>query len=221
MNTGKSNPELKEYAITSNEEISPDVHLISVKRDFDFVAGQVVKLALDFESPPRIYSLCSGNKDTQASVLFNVKSDGNLTPRMAALRPGEKILISPPYGSFSGDTAPAWLIASGTGIAPYYSMLQSGLAQNKKLIHGVRNLNQFYFQDELENLLKDDYIRCCSRESAPGIFSGRITSYLETMESLPDVKYYLCGNALMVVEARDILISRGISFSNIISEIYF
>lgn len=37
----------------------------------------------------------------------------------------------------------------------------------------------------------------------------------------PALKYYLCGSADMVVEARDILISKGIPFGNIISEIYF
>jgi len=36
-----------------------------------------------------------------------------------------------------------------------------------------------------------------------------------------DIKYYLCGKALMVVETRDILIERGVPFSNILSEIYF
>jgi ferredoxin--NADP+ reductase len=35
------------------------------------------------------------------------------------------------------------------------------------------------------------------------------------------VNYYLCGKALMVVEVRDLLISRGIPFENILSEIYF
>ena len=68
----------------------------------------------------------------------------------------------------------------------------------------------------------DNYIRCCSAESDHGVYSGRVTDYLEEQASLdPDLKYYLCGSAEMGVEARDILISKGIPFHHIISEIYF
>jgi ferredoxin/flavodoxin---NADP+ reductase len=221
MTAATGTSELKEFRVTSNIEISPEVYVISVKRDFDFTPGQVVKLALDRESPPRIYSLCSGNKDVDVSILFNVKEKGSLTPRLAKRRPGDKILMSAPYGSFTDDSSPAWWISSGTGIAPYYSMLRSGLGMNKKLIHGVRFLNQFYFQDELSLKMGSNYIRCCTRESANGVFNWRITKYIEQFENLPDLKYFLCGNALMVVEVRDILIARGIPFENIVAEIYF
>ncbi len=221
MSAATGTTELKEYRVTSNIEISPEVYVISVKRDFEFTPGQVVKLALDGESPPRIYSLCSGNQDSNASILFNIKEKGSLTPRLAKRRPGDKVLMSAPYGSFTGDEGPAWWISSGTGIAPYYSMLRSGLGMNKKLIHGVRFLNQFYFEDELARKMGDDYIRCCSRESAPGIFGGRITTYIDHLENLPDLNYYLCGSALMVVEVRDLLIARGVPYEKIVAEIYF
>jgi ferredoxin--NADP+ reductase len=115
----------------------------------------------------------------------------------------------------------AWFIATGTGIAPFYSMILSGLAENKKLIHGVRKLNQFYFEDELEEILQDNYTRCCSSESSCNTIPGRVTDYLNNLPELPDVKYYICGQALMVVEVRDLLIKKGIGFDKIMSEIYF
>ncbi len=212
---------LKEYTLTGNSEISPGVHLISFQRPFEFIPGQAVKIGLDYNHPPRIYSLCSGAGEEEATILFNIKQGGLLTPRLAALVPGEKILVSEPYGSFRGTPEPAWWIATGTGIAPFYSMFRSGLGKNKKLIHGVSYLNQFYFEDDLEWGLKENYIRCCSRESSCNTYPGRVTDYLSALEELPDVKYFLCGNALMVVEVRDLLISKGIPFENIIAEIYF
>ena len=49
-----------------------------------------------------------------------------------------------------------------------------------------------------------------------------VSSYLVEQTDLdPDLKYYLCGSAEMVVETRDILIGKGIPFGQIISEIYF
>ena len=212
--------QLNTIELTNNFEISPGIHVISFKRDFDFSPGQVVKIAINNIHPPRIYSICSGNTEDEIRILFNIKDDGFLTPRLASFILGEKILVSKPYGSFLGTEEKSWWIATGTGIAPFYSMIKSGL-KTDKLIHGVRHLNQFYFEDELEETLNDKYIRCCSSESSCNTVPGRVTDYLNEIQKLPAVKYFVCGQALMVVEVRDLLIKKGILFENIMAEIYF
>jgi ferredoxin/flavodoxin---NADP+ reductase len=214
--------ELSEVMIIGNQEISPGVHLISWNREHSFFPGQVVKIAADREMAPRIYSICSGNDEPEIRVLFNIKEDGLLTPWLAAVIPGMKILASKPYGSFKDGKKLAWWIATGTGIAPFYSMFRSGISQNKTLIHGARQLDQFYFEDELEWAMGGRYIRCCSNEESCNVFPGRVTKYLEELSELPtNINYYLCGKALMVVEVRDLLISRGVPYQNILAEIYF
>lgn len=210
-----------EQEITNNEEISPGVHVVSFRRTLDFLPGQVVKIAMDKQMPPRIYSICSGNQESEIRILFNVKDDGLLTPKLSSVIPGDRILVSEPYGSFLGSNEPAWWIATGTGIAPFYSMFRSGLGENKRLIHGVSYLNQFYFEDDLEWAMGDEYLRCCSREASCNVLPGRVTTYLEGFEKLPDVKYFICGKALMVVEVRDLLIEKGVLYENILAEIYF
>ncbi|MGQ7868980.1 ferredoxin--NADP reductase [Sunxiuqinia sp. sy24] len=214
--------QLNQETVTGNEEISPGVFLISYKRRHDFIPGQVVKIALDNTQPPRIYSICSGDHEEEIRVLFNIKEEGYLTPKLAAMIPGDQLLVSEPYGSFLGTNKPAWWIATGTGIAPFYSMFRSGQFENKTLIHGARHLNQFYFEDELDWSLDKNYVRCCSQEQSCDVFPGRVTDYLKTVKNFPDDQhYYLCGKALMVVEVRDLLIERGIPYENIIAEIYF
>lgn len=217
----RKEPNLYAHKITNNQEISPGVHLISVERNFDFLPGQVVKIGIDRKHPPRIYSICSSINDQELRILFNIKEDGFLTPKMAGMIPGETLLISEPYGSFIGTDEPAWFIATGTGIAPFISMLFSGNHRNKTLLHGVSYLNQFYFEDELEELLQERYIRACSRESSCNTFPGRVTDYLNMQQNLPEGKYYICGKAIAVVETRDYLIAQGIPFNDILAEIYF
>lgn len=214
--------ELQPVQITGNNEISPNVFVISWKRTKDFNPGQVIKISLDLQEPPRIYSICSGNKDNDLSVLYNVKPEGILTPRLALMKTGDKIFVSDPYGSFSSDHASAHWISTGTGIAPFYSMIRSGMAKDKTLIHGVKFLNQFYFEDYLKKEMGDRYVGCCSREKGGDHFPGRVTDYLASLAELPkEDKYYLCGQALMVVEVRDLLIQKGVPYNQIYAEIFF
>ncbi|HLN72284.1 MAG TPA: FAD-dependent oxidoreductase, partial [Prolixibacteraceae bacterium] len=135
---------------------------------------------------------------------------------------GDIVWVSEPYGSFLDNKKPAWWIATGTGIAPFYSMFRSGISDNRTLIQGSRSLNQFYFEDEFQKVLSDRYIRCCAHEPSSDVFPGRVTQYLQQIDKLPaDIYYYLCGKAIMVVEVRDLLISKGIPYEHILSEIYF
>ena len=214
--------QLSPVPLTFSYELSEGLYLIGFKRNFLFKAGQVIGIALEQNGPRRLYSICSGENDDELQILYKVVDEGYLTPQLSDLEIGDTIWITVPGGEFTGSSDPAVWIATGTGIAPYYSMLRSGLGENKILLHGNRYLEQFHFHDEFREVLGDNCIRCCSAESDQGVYSGRVTDYLEEHAGLdPDLKYYLCGSADMVVEARDILISKGIPFNHIISEIYF
>jgi ferredoxin/flavodoxin---NADP+ reductase len=218
----KPNVKFKSVSITSNTEISHNVFLLSFTRDFTFRAGQVLGLAISPTDDARLYSIASGENDETIDILYNIKPGGKLTPNLAILNPGDVLYITVPFGTYAGSTEPAYWIAAGTGIAPFYSMYRSGMGGNKILVHGSRTLDAFYFSDKLTIDFGSRYIRCCSQQEGEGVYHGRVTQYLEEIDELPgDQKYYLCGSAEMVVECREILISKGIAFSNIVAEIYF
>ena len=207
--------------VIRNDEIAPGTFLLAVERQHDFQPGETVKVGLDDALPPRIYSICSGNQEDELRILFNIKEEGALTPNLAQLQPGDPVMVSEPGGCFSGTADPAVWIATGTGIAPFYSMLHSGLAANKTLLHGVRLAEQFYFSPEWEEALGDHYHRFCSKEDVAGIPRGRVNLYLDRAALPANQKYYICGQATMCVEVRDLLIAKGIPFGNIVVEIYF
>jgi ferredoxin--NADP+ reductase len=196
--------------------------ILSFNKQFGMKAGQVVALTSDRNIEPRIYSLCSGEDDLQMKILFDLKEDGMLTPQLSQLKSGGQIYVSKPYGSFRPtNELPMWWIATGTGIAPFHSMIRSGY-KAEKLIHGAREAAHFYFEREFKMALKENYLHCNSGNDGVGDYFGRVTNYIETIETLPKkIKYYLCGRALMVVEVRDLLISKGVPYENIISEIFF
>jgi len=212
---------MHETYIIDNYELETDVFFITIPRIIDFKAGQVVRLKVN-DIQPRIYSISSGAQEDKIGILYNVKDDGLLTPVLSKLSQGDKIEISDAFGDFTDDNKASCWIATGTGIAPFYSMFKSGIYHNKTLIHGGRGKTSFYFEDEFKKQLNEKYIRCCSREHGTGLFHGKVTQYLADQKYLsPNQKYYLCGSAEMVVETRDLLISKQIPYSNIKAEIYF
>ena len=204
------------------EEIARDVYIFEFKRFFDFEAGQVVKLAWDKADEPRLYSIASGVDDVNIQLVFNVVGDGTLTPKLSNIIPGDSLYSSKAFGKFICGDGPAWWIAAGTGIAPFASMFRSGMQTDKVLIHGGKFADSFYYANEFAPILEDSYVRCSSQEPVEGAYHGRLTHYLRELEELPKkAVYYLCGSSEMVVETRDILIAKGISFGQIVSEIYF
>jgi ferredoxin/flavodoxin---NADP+ reductase len=213
---------LSESIVLGQEKIAKDVFLLRLKKQDEFIAGQFIALAMELKGTSRLYSIASGTSEQFIDLLYDIKPEGLLTPKMQKLQKGDKVYISKPFGSFLGDEKPAWWIAAGTGIAPFASMFFSGLIQNKILIHGGKTKTSFYFEKDFLPAMGENYVRCCSRETGEGLYTGRLTKYLSELKEIPaDQKYYLCGSVEMVVDVRDILISRGIPYSNILAEIFF
>lgn len=205
-------------------QISRDGYLLKLEPVGSFRAGQSTSLSTDpARIAPRMYSIASGTGDESWEILFNLVDGGELTPELLRLRPGDRVYAGPAEGGFT-DTAEttSWWIASGTGIAPFASMVRSGTGGRKTLIHGARYLDGFYYAEEMRGALGTHYLPCCSGESAPGVYAGRLTNYLRSLPAFPrDSRYMLCGATGMIIEVREILIAAGVPFGNIVSEIYF
>jgi ferredoxin--NADP+ reductase len=212
---------LRQVRVEANVEVAPEVRRLSFSRAWDFVPGQSIALTIDPAVPPRFYSIASGTADALVDVLYDIVTDGLLTPRLAALVPGDILNASAPFGAFQDAKGPSCWIATGTGIAPFISMARSAPVHGKTLVHGSRTIAGLFERQYFQDCLGPAYVPCCTREPAEGVFSGRPTAWLSFRE-LPSVeRYLLCGNSLMVVDARDILISRGVPFENVVAEIYF
>ena len=212
---------LRQAAIVGNEEIAPGIFRLTFARKNDFIPGQTLALTTDLSIPPRYYSIASGCREPLIEVLYDLVPEGQLTPRLARLGPGDGLLVSEAFGSFrDSDGASLW-VAAGTGIAPFASMARSGITEARTLVHGSRTLAGLFLAEYFSSVLDGKYVPCCTRESREGVYAGRATAWLASADLPAADRYLVCGGSRMVVDARDILIARGVPFDRIEAEIYF
>jgi ferredoxin/flavodoxin---NADP+ reductase len=177
---------------------------------FEFVAGQYATLGLDVgdEFVPRAYSIASSPYERSYLELYiNVIGQGQLTPSLFSLRHGDEVYYMGPKGVFTlaKSNAPHLLLfATGTGLAPYVSMLRTlSIEQGQgkphgrmiTLGHGVRYTADLGYRWELDGLSRHKefnflYVPMASRPQEdrhwmPEVGRGRVTALLE--DATPDV----------------------------------
>ncbi len=223
----------------------------------DFVSGQYGVLGLrgdatrspladkeekDMEDPSKLirraYSIASSaiSKDHVEFYISMVRS-GALTPRLYNLNLGDKLWMGKKFvGMFTLEDIPkesnVVLIATGTGLAPYMSMIRtlvtSGEGFNRKyaVIHGARHSWDLGYQAELQTLERIsenfNYIPVVSSPEEEQISWSGARGFVADVWHGDDFKkrwnghpikddthIYLCGNPLMIDSAMEFLTDEG------------
>jgi ferredoxin/flavodoxin---NADP+ reductase len=194
-----------------------------------FEAGQFVRIALDItgERVARPFSMVNAPHDPVLEFYGIVVPEGPLSPRLARLAPGDSLQVaSNPAGflvlSELPDAETLWLVSTGTGVAPFLSILRTDAPwrryRNVVLVHAVRHASELVYRERIESFPKLRYLKMVSREAAPGALAGRIPAALrdgrlEAAAGLalsPDTsQVMLCGNPGMLKDAAAALVERG------------
>jgi len=192
------------------------------KSRFKFEAGQHISLSVAGDYQSREYSIYSAEEDESLEVLVKEVEGGYFSPKLRHLKKGDMVEIHGPFGRFAldakkRDTHQHIFVASGTGIAPFHSMVKSNPGLNYRVIHGVRYASEAYEREKYEN---DRFFLCTSRDEK-GDYHGRLTSYLKEAEFAKNSCFYLCGNSDMIFDAMEILKEKGFDRDDLNVEVYF
>jgi ferredoxin--NADP+ reductase len=157
--------------------------------------------------------------------------EGPLSPRLARLQPGDRLYLAPNPAGFLvlsevPDAETLWLVSTGTGLAPFLSILRTEAPwrrfKNVVLVHAVRNAKELVYRDlilEISGKQKLRYVTFVSREPHPGSLSGRIPAAVRDgrleqaagLEIAPESsQVLLCGNPDMLKDATAALMERGL-----------
>jgi ferredoxin-NADP reductase len=219
-------------------EIAPEVrHFVfevpEVEK-FTFVPGQFVSMnqIVNEKKITRAYSIASAPSETNHFELcLNLVREGLLSPRLFEMRPGDTIEIRPPLGMFVLRNPPrdVVFVATGTGIAPFRSILKAQLSETSQamtLVFGVRHESHLLYREEFEEMArKYPHFRFLPTLSRPtDSWAGRSghvqTHLIEAIGERRDIDVLLCGLKLMVDDVRNILKEVGFDRKQILFEKY-
>jgi len=211
------------YKVTEIRQLTENTFVLSMpKSRFKFIAGQHVSVSIKGDYQSREYSIYSAEESGHLEILVKEVEGGYFSPKLKHLKIGEFVEVHGPFGKFwldekKRDTHKHVFIASGTGIAPFHSMVKSNPELNYELIHGIRYANEAY---EVEHYDREKVTICTSRDHK-GDFNGRLTEYLKQAEFEKNTCFYLCGNSDMIFDAMEILKSKGFDRESVTVEVYF
>ena len=247
-------------SLVDREDLTESVARFIVAPDVpipQFEPGQYFSLGLPTGGGMllRPYSTSSprGARDVLEFLVRRVPA-GAFTPALWSVNAGDRLWIGPPKGLFRlkpGDMRTHLLVSSGTGIAPFISMLDDLLGPGEVgddhrqpeaqsgphvvVAHGVSYAAELAYRDRLERDASANrrltYVPTISRPAAKGDDgwsgrTGRVESILadvcrELQLDPANTIAYLCGNPDMIAGSRETLCGLGFPADAIVHENYW
>lgn len=198
----------------SESTIQFEIQLDEGQPDIHFLAGQYVNVRIPNSDETRSYSFSSkpGNRLT-GFVVRNVPNGKMSSFLSQAAQAGEQMQFTGPFGSFylRDVQRPVLMLAGGTGIAPFLSMLsvlaEKSVPQPVNLVFGVTNDFDLVAIDELEAFKAThdwfDYRTVVAHTDSQHERKGYVTAHIDAdWLNAGDVDIYLCGPVAMVDAVR-------------------
>jgi ferredoxin-NADP reductase len=206
---------------------------------FDFIPGQFVTLDLPIHEKPnkrwRSYSIASWPDGTNVFELVIALLEGGLgtTWLFNNAVVGTELTLRGPQGVFTlheeNYAKDLFLISTGTGIAPFRSMVQHVKLHNLPhsniyMLFGCRTQKDLLYHDELKKLQEElpnfYYLPTLSREEWDGKRGYVHTLYEELCANKQPASFFLCGWKAMIDEAKQRIVALGYDKKAIHQELY-
>jgi ferredoxin-NADP reductase len=200
----------------------------------DFKPGQFVSFSAEIGGKKilRPYSIASPpDGSNRFDLCLNRVPGGLLSPVLFDMRPGDEIEMKGPLGYFTlrNPGREAVFVATGTGIAPFRSLLLAHVPELSSpftLVFGTRYEETLLYRAEFDDLARRHphfhFLPVLSRPPAnwQGLTGHVQPHMLEAIGTRRDLDVYLCGLKLMVDDARAQLKDLGFDRKQIIFEKY-
>ncbi|ATU44620.1 ferredoxin--NADP(+) reductase [Acinetobacter junii] len=209
---------------------------------FKFTAGQFARIGLmvNGELVVRAYSVVSSPFDENLEFFSIVVPDGAFTSNLQHLEIGDELYLDKTaygYLTLARYQLPLahdlWLLATGTGLAPFLSMLQDFETWTKyqdiHLIYSVRSTAELAYVDRIQEIAESfgeghtgfKFVPIITRDPNATLHdrlpvlieNGELEKVVGLSLNPATSHVMLCGNPQMVEDTKDALKQRGLSMN--------
>ncbi|ENW18162.1 Ferredoxin--NADP(+) reductase [Acinetobacter haemolyticus CIP 64.3 = MTCC 9819] len=209
---------------------------------FKFTAGQFARIGLmvDGELVVRAYSVVSSPFDETLEFFSIVVPEGAFTSNLQHLKVGDELYlekISYGYLTLARYQQPLpkdlWLLATGTGLAPFLSMLQDFETWNRyqhiNLVYSVRTASELAYVERIQEIAATfgeghsgfQFVPIITRDPnaklhdrLPILIANGQLEKVVGLEFNPETSHVmLCGNPQMVDDTKEALKQRGLTMN--------
>lgn len=235
-------PQWQKGIVTKIEQATPNTRRYWIElpetESFEFRPGQFVTLDLPIHEQRnrrwRSYSIASmpDGSNVIELVIVYVEHGAGTRYFFEEVSEGTELTLRGPHGVFvlpQSLDRDLFLICTGTGIAPFRSMMHyvhhhNLPHQNIHLIFGCRTQQDLLYVDEMRELAAKlpgfQYHPTLSRETWTGRQGYVHTIYEELCAGKPPAQFMLCGWRNMIDEAKERLLALGYDKKDIHLELY-
>lgn len=214
------------------EQVAQDMYSFffdrTVKKDFDFIAGQYIRMFLPHSSPDdrgtsRYFTIASSPTENDYLMITTKVVQSSFKKTLFNLKEGDIVEFFGPSGSYVLDNSqrPHIFLSGGMGITPFRSMLT--FASDKTfpipitLIASFPKEETMVFYEELQAIAnKSSKFKVVFSLTQPGKNwegeRGRITDNLldRYLKRKGNETFYVAGPDAMVDNTRELLVNMGI-----------
>jgi len=187
-----------------------------------FLPGQYVNITVPGSGQHRSYSFSSAPGERRMSFLIKQVPSGLMSTWLQAAGSGEALQMTGPLGSFylRAVTRPLLLLAGGTGLAPFLSMLEvlarQGTAQPVHMIYGATRDQDLVLVERLQEYARRipgfTFTTCVADPQTAHERQGYVTGHMPAQALHGgNVDVYLCGPPPMVEAVQKHFKSEGIA----------
>jgi len=221
---------MNEYIIKifKTEEVTHDVKKIRTEKPagFKFIPGQATDLSInlpELKNEKRPFSFTCLNSDPYLEFIIKIYKEHNgITSRIGKINPGDELIIGDPWGAIAYK-GPGIFIAGGAGITPFVSILRQlyidGKIENNKLFFSNKTSKDIIIHEELNKILKSNFINVLTRENQSEFDGKRIDiNFLKKNILDFNSNFYICGPDLFVSDIKGYLEELGAKTESLVIE---
>jgi ferredoxin-NADP reductase len=208
--------------------ITHDVKRFVVEKPpgYTFIPGQGTEVSVhlpEWKDQFRPFTFTGLNKWDHLEFMIKIYPQyKSVTDMLGKTNAGHELIIGDVFGAIQYNH-PGVFIAGGAGITPFMAIFRDLFDKNQlqgnKLLNSNKTIQDVMMGEELQNMLKENFVNIFTREQVIGFVSRRIDRNF-LIENIADFgqDFYVCGPEMFVKDIQSLLLGLGVQPASLIIE---